>query len=167
MPHIHTADGQFDFTVSGYLVHDSKVLLIKHKYLPIWTPPAGHVELDQTPIDAIYAEISEEAGIDKSRLKLIETTPYPSSRKRSDIATELPLPFDMEYHTISDTHRHINMAYIVTSDTDNVVPGEGESNTFKWFDADELRAFDETNESIISSALYALQYIEESTHGSI
>lgn len=162
MPHIHTEEGQFDFTVSGYLVHGDKTLLIKHKYLPIWTPPAGHVELDQTPIDALYAEISEEAGITKSHLKLIETTSYPANRKRGD-ATELPLPFDMEYHTITDEHRHINMAYILTSDTNNVEPGPGESNTFKWFTDKELQKFDETNASIISSARYALHYVQE--HG--
>lgn len=31
MPHIHTGDGQFDFTVSGYLVHKNKTLLITHR----------------------------------------------------------------------------------------------------------------------------------------
>lgn len=160
MPHIHTGEGQFDFTVSGYLVYNNTTLLIKHKYLPIWTPPAGHIELDQTPIDALYAEISEEAGIDRSHLKLIETTPYPTSRKRG-AATELALPLDMEYHDIQDGHRHINMAYILTSDTNNVEPGPGESNTFKWFTADELKNFDETNASIISSALYALHYVQK------
>lgn len=161
MPHIHTLEGQFDFTVSGYLVHNSRILLIKHKYLPLWTPPAGHVELNQTPLDALYAEIAEEAGIESSRLQLIETTPYPGSRQRSDIASGLPLPFDMEYHTISETHRHINMAYMLLSNTDTVAPEAGESNTFKWFSAEELHDFKDTNESIISSALYALQYVEE------
>ena len=45
MAHIHTESGQFDYTVSGYLVHNNKTLLIKHKYLPIWTSPAGHIEV--------------------------------------------------------------------------------------------------------------------------
>lgn len=162
MPHIHTEKGRFDFTVSGYLVHDQKTLLIKHKYLPIWTPPAGHIELDQTPLDALYAEISEEAGIKKSDLTLIETTPYPANRKRG-VANELPLPFDMEFHAITDDHRHINLAYILTSTTNGVDPGPGESNTFKWFSDDELVKFTETNASIISSARYALHYVQE--HG--
>lgn len=160
MPHIHTAKGQFDFTVSGYLVCQNKTLLIKHKYLPLWTPPAGHIELDQTPVDALYAEIKEEAGIDASHLQLIETHTEANEFERGE-ATRLPVPFDLEYHTISDTHRHINLAYILKSDTNNVEPGSGESNTFKWFSADELRKFDETNASIISSALYALEYVKE------
>ncbi|HEU0266772.1 MAG TPA: NUDIX domain-containing protein [Candidatus Saccharimonadaceae bacterium] len=164
MPHIHTADGQFDFTVSGYLVYKNKTLLIRHKYLPIWTPPAGHIELDQTPVDALYAEIKEEAGIDRNHLTLIETHQETNRFARGE-ATRLPVPFDVEYHQITDKHRHINLAYILTSDTNNVEPGPGESNTFKWFSADELRNFDETNASIISSALYALEYIAEEDRG--
>lgn len=160
MPHIHTKGGQYDFTVAGYLVHKNKTLLIKHKYLPIWMPPGGHIELDQTPIEAVFMEIKEEAGIDVSHLELVETQPYTKSFKRGE-AVALPLPFDMEHHAITDTHRHINMAYIIKSDTDNVEPGAGESNTFRWFTADELRDFTETNDSIRSSALYALEYVSK------
>ncbi len=157
MPHIHTEGGQFDFTVAGYLVHNNKTLLIKHKYLPIWTPPAGHIELSQTPVEALFGEIQEETGIGASHLELVETQPYAKNFKRGK-STALPLPFDLEHHAITEEHRHINLAYIVRSDTDNVEPGTGESNTFKWFAAEELRDFKETNESILSAALYALEY---------
>lgn len=160
MPHIHTEGGQYDFTVAGYLVHKNKTLLIKHKYLPIWTPPAGHIELDQTPIEALFTEIKEEAGIDESHLTVVETQKHTSTFKRG-AAVELPLPFDLEHHAITDTHRHINMAYIIKSNTDHVEPGPGESNTFKWFTAEELSDFTETNDSIRSSALYALEYVSK------
>ena len=159
MPHIHTGDGEFDFTVAGYLVHDNKTLLIKHKYLPIWTAPAGHIEINQSPIDALYMEIGEEAGIDKKHLTLIETQPRPASFVRNPEATELPLPFDMEYHPIVDGHRHINLSYVLTSDTNNVEPGPGESNTFKWFTVDELKAFGDTNDSVKSAAIYAIECV--------
>lgn len=160
MPHIHTADGQYDFTVAGYLVYKNTTLLIKHKYLPIWTPPAGHVELDQTPIEALFMEIKEESGIEASHLEIIDTQPHAKQFKRGE-AVGLPLPFDLEHHAISDAHRHINMAYIVKTDTNDVQPGAGESNTFKWFTAEELREFKDTNDSILSSALYALEYVSK------
>lgn len=160
MPHIHTADGEFDFMVSGYLVHDNRTLLIKHKYLPIWTPPAGHIEVNQTPIDALFADIKEEAGIDSSHLTIVETQKSSAKFKRGD-AVRLPLPFDLEHHSITDSHRHINLAYIVKTDTDNVEPGIGESNTFKWFTKKELDEFTETSDSIRSSALYALEYVHK------
>jgi ADP-ribose pyrophosphatase YjhB (NUDIX family) len=157
MPHIHTADGQFDFTVAGYLIHDNTTLLIKHKYLPIWTPPAGHIELNQTPVEALFAEIKEETGISAEHLEFIETHPYPESSKRGN-AVAIPIPFDFEHHAITDTHRHINLAYALKCSTNDVQPGPGESNTFRWFSAEELRSFSETNDSIKSTALRALEY---------
>ncbi len=161
MPHIHTGTGELDFTVCGYIVHDNKTLLIKHKYLPIWTPPAGHIEVDQTPIEALYNEIHEEAGIPASSLTLIPTQKYDPSFVRTPTAEELPLPFDFEVHDIVDGHRHINVSYVLVSATNHVEPGEGESNTFKWFTVDELRAFKDTNKSIISSGIFAIEHVRE------
>ncbi|MFI5212482.1 MAG: NUDIX domain-containing protein [Candidatus Saccharimonadales bacterium] len=161
MAHIHTQSGQFDYTVAGYLVHDNKTLLIKHKYLPIWTAPAGHIELDESPIETLYKEILEESGIDQSHLTLIETHAETRDWRRGDQATYVPVPFDMEYHDIIDGHRHINMNYILTCDTDIVQPGEGESPTYQWFTIDELEAFTETRPSIVQSAIYAIKYIRE------
>lgn len=161
MPHIHTGTGELDFTVSGYIVHDDKTLLIKHKYLPIWTPPSGHIEVDQTPIEALFAEIKEEAGIAAESLKLIPTQLYRPEFNRSETAEELPLPFDFEVHQVIDGHRHINVSYILQSNTNNVEPDVGESNTFKWFTVDELRAFEDTNKSIISSAIFAIEHVRE------
>jgi len=161
MPHIHTKDGEYDLTVCGYLVHDDKTLLIKHKKLPIWTPPSGHVELDQSPIEALYMEIREEAGIHESDLELIETHHRPENFTPSEDAVSMPLPFDLEHHPVSDGHRHINLSYALKSCTNNVEPGPGESNTFKWFTVDELRAFGDTNSSIISSAIFAIERARE------
>ena len=159
MPHIHTGDGEFDFTVAGYIVHDDKTLLIKHKYLPIWTSPSGHVEPNQTPIDALYAEIREEAGITREHLQLIETAPYPADRRTTPGgAMKLALPFDIEVHAITDTHSHTCLSYVLRSDTNNVEPGPGESNTFKWLSLDELRTFTETNDSIRSAAIFAIEH---------
>lgn len=160
MPHIHTNDGEFDFTVAGFIVYRDTTLLIKHKYLPLWTPPAGHIELNQTPLDALYAEIREEAGIDEEHLTLIETEPRNVTERPAENQA-LPLPFDFEIHPIQDGHRHINMSYVLESDTNNVEPGPGESNTFKWFTIDELRDFDQTNSNIVASAIFAIQRVAE------
>jgi ADP-ribose pyrophosphatase YjhB (NUDIX family) len=161
MPHIHTESGEYDLTVAGYLVHDDSTLLIKHKKLPIWTPPSGHVELNQTPLEALYTEIKEEAGIDEPDLELIETHTRPASFTSSANAVVLPLPFDVETHPIDDTHRHINLSYVLKSNTNNVEPGPGESNTFKWFTLDELRVFTDTNDSVKSAATYAIEVARE------
>lgn len=160
MAHIHTESGQLDYTVAGYLVHNDKTLLIKHKYLPIWTAPAGHVEVNETPIEALFKEIREESGIDASHLTLLETHVETKTLDR-DEATYIPLPFDLEVHNITDEHRHINSSYVLTSDTDDVRPGDGESQTFRWFSIDDLQKFTETPVRIIQAATYAINYVKE------
>ena len=60
MAHIHEL---IDFTIAAYIVFENKVLLIHHKKLERWLPIGGHIELDETPEDALYREIQEECGL--------------------------------------------------------------------------------------------------------
>lgn len=154
MPHIHDL---YDFTVSGVLVHDNKTLLIKHKKLPMWTPPAGHVELYQTPIEALHAEILEEAGIDRTHLSIVSNNPSELPPATLEDGERIAVPFEINIHNITDTHKHIDLGYLVLSDTDVVAPGEGESQEWKWFTAEELRGFAEIPENIRARHLYALE----------
>lgn len=50
-------------TASGYLIHDDKILLIKHKKLKAWLPPGGHIEEGELPHEAAEREFWEETGI--------------------------------------------------------------------------------------------------------
>ena len=56
MGHIHS-DSEYDYTASGLIVHDSKVLLLLHHKMQLWLPPAGHIELNEHPIEALYREM--------------------------------------------------------------------------------------------------------------
>lgn len=164
MPHIHIEDGQYDFTVSGYVVHDNKTLLIRHKKLPIWGPPSGHIELHQNPIDALYMEIREEAGIQAEDLTLIETHTETNNFRRHTSSgkpsVRIPVPFDVDEHTYGELpHNHVDFGYILTSSTDVVIPEEGESQEYKWFTDEELTTFTETNTTIIDRCRYALSYV--------
>lgn len=154
MPHIHEF---YDFTVSGVLVHDNKTLLIKHKKLPMWAPPSGHIELDQTPVEALYAEILEEAGISRSHLTIISSGPpeLPPGLQ-NDNSNRLPVPFELNVHNITETHKHIDMGYLMLCDTDAVTPGPGESQEWKWFSSEELENFAEIPENIRARHMYAL-----------
>ena len=58
MAHIHEL---IDLTVSVYIVHKNKVLMIDHKTLGTWLPIGGHVELDEDTDEAIEREIKEES----------------------------------------------------------------------------------------------------------
>jgi 8-oxo-dGTP pyrophosphatase MutT (NUDIX family) len=70
------------YTAAGYLVHEGKVLFVKHKKLGIWLAPGGHVEAEELPHAAAEREVWEETGI-KVRAVNFET--------------KLPLSADSEF----------------------------------------------------------------------
>ena len=50
-------------TAAGILIHDNKVLLIKHKKVGFWLNPGGHCEPGEMPHQTAEREFWEEAGI--------------------------------------------------------------------------------------------------------
>jgi ADP-ribose pyrophosphatase YjhB (NUDIX family) len=45
------------------VIHEDKVLLIKHSYTSGWYTIGGAVEAGETPVEAVQRELREEAGI--------------------------------------------------------------------------------------------------------
>lgn len=155
MAHIHS-DSEYDFTVTGSIVYNNTFLLIKHKSLPFWLPPGGHIELDETPIEALFKEIHEEAGIGREHLTLIETAASPTHESDGSI----PLPYDINIHPIGDKgHQHIDLGYLLVSDTDDVKPGIDESQEWKWLTRDELETFEPMMPNLKNRAIFALDYV--------
>lgn len=128
MAHIHD---KIDFVVTGFIVFQSKVLLILHKKLGLWLPPGGHIELDEDPEEALIREIQEELGID---VQIFGNKP----ERMTDRTKFLYVPAFLDIHKISDGHRHIGMQYFCTTDTDKLTMNDGELSDYKWFSAEEI-----------------------------
>ncbi len=134
MGHLHEL---YDFTVSAFIVHDSKILLLHHKKLNTWLQPGGHVELDEDPEMTLWREIKEETGLDKVNLQIIElATDRPSSTTNKN----LPLPFDFNVHSFPPLpgHQHIDISYLIRSSTDSIKQNLIETNDLRWFSEDEI-----------------------------
>jgi ADP-ribose pyrophosphatase YjhB (NUDIX family) len=50
------------FTVTGFVVHGDKTLLLWHPLMQGWAPAGGHVEPNEDPTEAVVREIREEAA---------------------------------------------------------------------------------------------------------
>lgn len=59
-------------TVTGFLVHDGRVLLHWHRRNQLWLPMGGHIEPNEDPIQAVLREVEEESGV---AAKVISTAP--------------------------------------------------------------------------------------------
>jgi len=135
MPHIHEL---YDFTVSAYILDPSKtkLLLHLHKKLKSWLQPGGHIELNEDPETALWKEIMEETGIQKSKLSYINQPDQPKPRGSKNT----PIPFNFNIHPFADTdHKHIDLAYLMLASTIELDPAPGESTQLRWCDREEVR----------------------------
>jgi 8-oxo-dGTP diphosphatase len=128
MGHVHEL---IDFIVNVYIIHNNKVLLIKHKKLKVWLPIGGHIELDENPEEALYREVEEECGLE---IELVNKT-YGMNDKE---CTFLPLPNFLDIHRINKKHKHIAFEYFATAKSDIVNFNKKEHDEIKWFSEEEI-----------------------------
>lgn len=154
MPHIHKL---YDFTVSAFIIHEGKILLLHHKKLGTWLQPGGHIELDEDPEEALYREVFEETGLSREQLTLMETS---SSRPSAPDSKNLPLPFDMNVHRFGNDpiHKHIDLSYILRAKTDVINQNVTESNKLQWFSKKDIEVMkNKLLPDIYERALFVLQ----------
>ena len=83
------------YTAAGVLIHQDRVLLVKHKKLGFWLNPGGHIEENELPHETAEREFWEETGV---RVRAAHLAPVPVS----DNGEFLPSPFLSNIHWISE-----------------------------------------------------------------
>lgn len=140
MPHIHTAPQQHDLTATAYVVRtdtlEPRVLLHMHRKHNVLLPPGGHVELLETPWQAMAHELEEESGYAFSQLQVLQ----PISRLRTMTrVVQHPSPVVISTQDLPPDHHHIDLAYgFVTGEDPAITVAKGESTDVRWLTADEL-----------------------------
>lgn len=142
MAHIHEL---YDFTASAFIMHPSKpkILLIKHTKLNKWLQPGGHIELNEDPLQALHHELEEETGLKPSNYEILEPAEQPRPNGGNSV---LPLPFYFNVHDYSDTHKHVDITYLVKSKTTRLTDNPDGANAIGWFDIAEIRKMSENGE---------------------
>lgn len=146
MPHIHTQTGQHDTTVTAFIVRIDTVqpqaLVHMHRKLSILLPVGGHVELDETPWQAISHELQEESGYTLNDLTILQPT---SRIKHLEGVVQHPYPVSMNTHLIGLDHFHSDTEYAFVA---LAVPSKpisnGGSTDIRWLTKVELNNLDKT-----------------------
>lgn len=158
MPHIHTTPGHIDYTADVFVVHPSskRVLLRLHDKLHLWLVPGGHVELDETPIEAAIREVKEEVGLDI----VIHDARRPFSHFTERYEELIP-PEYMNMHFITPEHKHISLVYFATSVSTELQEAEGreKSGGCLWLTAEELDAHPDVDMTIKWYGMKALELL--------
>jgi len=128
MPHIHE---KYDFTVSIFIVHDAKVLLVEHPRYNMWLAPGGHIELDEDPDEALFREIKEETGLED--VAILSQKPGLSDPDRKSLFT----PNFIDSHDANPPHRHITLIYFAAA-KDNKHVKSDEHTKIQWFSIRDL-----------------------------
>jgi len=122
------------FTVTGFVVHEGKTLLLWHPLMQGWAPPGGHVEPNEDPQEAVLREIREETGL--------EVCPMPIDQSLGiDYPRDLPAPVTILLENSFETgerHQHVDFIYFCTLLGEPPALPDDDSH-LTWVDEDQLR----------------------------
>lgn len=120
-----------DLVVAGYIVHQTKILLIHHRKLDLWLPVGGHIEENETPDQALLREIKEEVGID------VEILNKSDMLLGGNVKHNLATPFYVNVHSVGD-HDHCCFYYICKALNPKQLKINKELKNFEWFTKNDL-----------------------------
>ena len=166
MAHIHTGPGQYDLTVSMYILRlaDSpRLLMHRHKTLGVWLQPGGHVELDETPWQALAHELREETGYDLDQLCVLQPPLVPPD-PYGDVLHPQPVCLRSFPFGVGTNHFHTDLCFAFVADADPRHPiGVGESSDLAWLTRQELAELpsDQTYEDARQIGMYILDNLLE------
>lgn len=151
MAHIHEL---IDFVVVCYIVKDGKVLLCHHKKLDMWLPIGGHIELHESPDEALYREIAEE-----TKLTVNVDGHLSAANLQSVLGEAVPQirPRYMEMHNFDKVSKHKHVALVYFGYTYDKPICSSEHHELRWFDRNALHQIKDTEPSVIYYANGALQ----------
>jgi perosamine synthetase len=133
---------QKHFCTTTYIFnHDgSKCLLIRHKKLPYYFPPGGHIEANEDYFESSQREVLEELGV------RAEALDYPTGLH--SLRSGCLQPWEIQKYTIIDNeHYHYDLIFAATLDENTQLhPGQGESQNTHWFEVSEVDDIDTTIE---------------------
>lgn len=126
------------FTASVYILHEQRVLLIFHRKLNKWLPPGGHLEANETPIEAVKREAYEETGL---RIALI---PQENVWVNCWNANSFERPFlclleEIPAHGAQAAHQHIDFVYIATVAGGQMLDNVAGEEKMRWFTFQEIQ----------------------------
>jgi len=165
MPHIHTANGHHDSTVSFFIVREDfdepKLILHTHRKTGRLSMFGGHVELNETPWQAALHEITEETGYLHSQLRILQ--PPLRIKSLTDAAVHpQPVLHSTGQYPVEPVHFHTDIMYALTaSEEPELSPEDGESTDIRLFTLAELKEIsqDEIFEAWREVGIYILTEI--------
>jgi dTDP-4-amino-4,6-dideoxygalactose transaminase/ADP-ribose pyrophosphatase YjhB (NUDIX family) len=133
---------QQHFCTTTYVFNEQgdKCLLIRHKKLPYYLPPGGHIDENEDYLASSQREVAEELGFSPEDLH------YPEYIHTWDGACLQPWAIQ-KYTIVPSEHFHYDLIFVAVIREDIAIrPGEGESQDVQWFAVDAIDELETTSE---------------------
>jgi len=95
------------FTSTIFVIYKNKIALHWHNKVEEWLPAGGHIDINETPIEAGLREVKEEMGID---VRILSKSKYSFDQIES-----IPVPETILIESVYDrkigNHEHIDFVY--------------------------------------------------------
>lgn len=144
------------FTATTVIVYRGRALLHRHKKLNMWLPVGGHIDCDELPHEAALREVKEETGL---TVTLHNPDPSVDFGDVCQLIRPMHILLENVFEHTDRYHQHIDLIYYATSDTDDIKPNDGETDTMKWFTAEEIMSFDAAPRGVKMLALEAIDVL--------
>ena len=133
-----------------------------HKKVDKLMQIGGHIELNETPWQAVAHKIQEESGYSLEELDILQ--PF-ADTVATDGNIVHPVPFTMNTHNVGDEHYHSDLCYgFVASSYPKNQTFDGESNDLRWCTLSELQRVADTGEALKDMVMiygYLIKHVDK------
>ncbi len=125
------------FTATVYIIQDDKVLLLYHRKLQKWLPTGGHIDPNETPVEAAKREALEETGLE------IELIRQENVWIENWNAASLERPYlclleEVPAYQHVPAHQHIDFIYVGRPKGGSELQNREETDGLRWFTLEEV-----------------------------
>ena len=149
---------QKHFVTSVYILQDDQVLLLMHPKLNKWLPPGGHVEENETPVEAALREVEEETGL-AVELFSDEHVWIEKWNAKSFHRPFLCLLEEIPPYKDQPAHQHIDLIYLARPAPNSELRPTPD-HPLRWFSFDEVQSL-QSDEEIFAETQEVIQAIME------